>query len=309
MGEQETKPFFVRGSPGYRQGDCEDLLDEKGCIVQRWGKVTCMRVGRAWTAGETAIAEKYCVRDLELERSAIANAGNANFLLDLPLVRSISMRLSSPIDLSALGRMTQLEKLRMTMSGWRRSDRFEPVDLSGLVNLWWAHVAFSRAFESILKCSSIEELTIENSGDGRLRELDLSSMIQLADLRLDHCAKLCKVDFHPKAKVRKLEVSLCGPYRIDWERLGRDLRVLTLGGRVSFPLEEILGAPRLEQLAVMEVRKLPGLGFLRELKKLRGVTLFSAPPGPNISEEDWALVREINGKGKKAKRNMGIDGK
>jgi hypothetical protein len=309
LGERKGKPFFVRGSPGYQHGDSEDLLYEEGRTVQRWSNVTYMRVERTWTAAETAIAERYCVRDLELGWKAFASARSADFLIDLPLVRRMSISLSSPIDLSALGRITQLEKLRITMSGWRLSDRFEPVDLSGLANLWWADVAFSKTFESILKCSSIQELTIENSGDGRLRDLDLSSMNQLADLTLDHCSKLRRVDFHPKAKVRKLEVSLCGPYRIDWERLGRDLRGLTLGGRISFPLEEILGAPRLEQLAVMEVRKLPGLGFLRELKKLKGVTLFSAPPGPNISEEDWALVREINGKGKGRKRGAGGRGK
>ena len=149
-----------------------------------------------------------------------------------------------------------------------------------------------RAFESILKCRKIKELTVRNECDGRLRDLDLTRLSALRELRLDHCPKLRNVSLHPKAKVRALELSLCGSYKIDWRRVGADLRYLVLGGRLTFPLEDVLNAPDLEELYTLEIQKLPPLGFLRSLKKLRVVFVFSAPPGPKLSDEDLALLRE-----------------
>ena len=102
----------------------------------------------------------------------------------------------------------------------------------------------------------------------------------LRELRLDHCPRLRKVILHPKAKVHALEVALCGSYKIDWQRMGPDLLRLVVGGRLTFPLEDVLGAPNLEELRIHEIRKLPPLGFLRRLEKLRMVFAFSAPPGP-----------------------------
>jgi hypothetical protein len=67
-----------------------------------------------------------------------------------------------------------------------------------------------------------------------------------------------------------------------------------LGGRLTFPLEDILNAPRLRELHTIEIRKLPPLGFLRNLEHLRTVFLFAISSGPKLSAEDDALVREIN---------------
>ena len=188
-----------------------------------------------------------------------------------------------------------MKRLRIAfgMGGWRLGDRLQPVDFSGLVQLEYADIMMCRAFESILKCPKIKELSVGNDCDRRLRDLDLSHLPALRDLRLDHCPKLRNVFLHPKAKVRGLEVSLCGSYKIDWERMGPDLRFLVLGGRLTFPLEEVLNAPKLEVLHIAEIRKLPPLGFLRRLKKLRGVFFFSAPPGPKFSEDDRAVLAEL----------------
>ena len=150
-----------------------------------------------------------------------------------------------------------------------------------------------KSFESILKCRKIKELAVVNDCDHRLRDLDLSNLSALRELRLDHCPKLRKVILHPKAKVRALVVALCGAYKIDWQRMGADLRYLLVGGRLTFPLEDVLNAPNLEELHIYEIRKLPPLGFLRRMERLRVVCALSAPPGPKFSEDDLAVLREF----------------
>ena len=54
-----------------------------------------------------------------------------------------------------------------------------------------------KSFESILKCRKIKALTVVNDCDHRLRNLDLSNLPALRELRLDHCPKLRKVIFAP----------------------------------------------------------------------------------------------------------------
>lgn len=42
--------------------------------------------------------------------------------------------------------------------------------------------------------------------------------------------------------VLALEVTNCGRLRLDWPRVGRDLRYLRLAGRIGFPVEDIAEA-------------------------------------------------------------------
>ncbi len=106
---------------------------------------------------------------------------------------------------------------------------------------------------------------------------------------------------HPKARIRALELSLCGSYEPDWQRIGPDLRFLVLGGRLKIPLENVLSATKLEELYTLEIRTLPPLGFLLRLPRLKTVFLFAAPPGPKLSDEDRAVVIEINARGKRGR--------
>jgi hypothetical protein len=168
-----------------------------------------------------------------------------------------------------------------------------PSTFSGLSKLERVDVMMCPAFESILKCSTIEGLTVRNNCDGRLRDLDLANLPVLLDLQLDHCPKLRKVVLNTLARVRALELSLCGSYKIDWQRMGNDLRYLVLGGRLTFPLEDVLNATALEELHICGIRKLPPPGCLRSLKKLRVAFVFAAPPGPPLSDDDRAFLAEV----------------
>jgi hypothetical protein len=295
-------PFFL-GRETKSWSGAEILLEADDCTVMRWRDWVHLTFDGPWTKRHAKLAERYKVNSLGLHNLAFGSRRTVEFLPDLPSLRRLSISLWKPIDLSALGQLRQLRSLRLSIDLWRSGDLFRPVDLSGLDKLQFADVMMCRAFESVLKCSTLTELWVSNDYDGRLRDLDLTHLPVLRHLKLDHCPKLRNVGLHPKARLRGLALTLCGSYKIDWHRLGPDLRYLLLGGRLTFPLEDILNAPKLEGLHMVQIRKLPALRFLRKLRDLRMVDIFTAPPGPNLSEEDKALIREINARGRRKPRN------
>jgi hypothetical protein len=288
------RPFFLGGRG--KSAEYETLFEQDNCCIVKHGDDIDLSLPTGpWTERHTELAGHYRANSVHLRDPSFGDRRATDFLLDLPNLTSLSISIWSPVDFSGVARISKLRSLRIDfgVGGWRLGDQLQPVDFSGLVKLEHAFIMMCCAFESILTCRRIKELTVRNDCDGRLRDLDLSHLPGLRDLQLDHCPKLRNVFLHPKATVRALEVSLCGSYKIDWQRMGPDLRFLVLGGGLTFPLDEVLNAPNLEVLHTLEIRKLPPLGFLRRLEKLRGVLFFAAPPGPKFSEDDLALIEEI----------------
>jgi hypothetical protein len=302
------RPFFLGGS---RKSDPEFLFEQPDCDILKIGdRITLTHTGRVpWTKRHLRLAQKYKVDSVSLRSQSFGKRKSVDFLLDLPMLRGVYLSLDSPIDLSPFTRLPELRRLSIAFGlVWRMGDHLRPVDFSTLSKLEYANVMMCKAFESILRCSTIQELAIHNSHDGRLRDLDLTHLPALRDLVLDHCPKLRSVNLHPKARVRGLELSLCGSYEIDWDRIGPHLRYLLLGGRLTFSLEDILNAPKLEELHTHEIRKLPRLGFLPRLRHLRTVFIFSAPPGPKITKKDWEVINQINARGRRESSKSGSSG-
>ena len=220
----------------------ESLFHDAGCAIDKYNGVVWMNTNSAWSDRHKALAQKHKVTHIHLCTASFGAYETAEFLLDFPDLRGLTIRLYAVKDLSKVGQLPQLEYLRIHLEARRLGDRFNPVDFSALSKLQSADVMMCRAFESILTCSSIQELAIENAYDGRLRDIDLSHLPKLRDLKLDHCPKLRKVTLHKKARIRALQLTLCGSYEADWHRLAPDLRFLLLGGRIRFPLEHIVSA-------------------------------------------------------------------
>jgi hypothetical protein len=283
----------------HRRAEGKFLLEKENYFIfkSQDGLVDLTRCGPR-TKRDTALAWEYKVNSVSLDTLEFGNRKTAKWLLDLPPLRRLSLSLWVPVDLTAIERLATLRELRIDFTIWRVGDQFPPVDLSSLRQLQYADVMMCQPVESILQCEPIRELVVRNECDGRLRDVDLTRLQSLRDLSLKHCPRLRSVRLHPKAKLRGLELSLCGSYQIDWKRVGPDLEYLSLGGRLTFPLKQILNAPRLKELHTAEIRKLPSLGFLRKLRHLKVVQMFSAPPGPKLSKNDEALVRRINARGR-----------
>jgi hypothetical protein len=296
MPRLDARPFLLWG-----EGRCpagKILLEENDCTIVKWKDVIDLTPAGVWTKRHEEVARRYTVNSVGLDTQAFGRRQTADFLLNLPALRPLSIALWSPKDLSALGRLAELRWLRIDITLWRIGDRFPPVDFSPLRKLQRADVMMCSAFESLLRCSSIKEFAVRNECDGRLRVLDLTHLPMLRGLKLDHCPNLRGVTLNPRAGVRGLGLVYCGSYKIDWQRIGPELRFLLLGGRITFPLEDIFKARELEELHLYGIRKLPSLGFFRKLPKLRKVFIFTPPPGPKLSAEDETLIREINERGR-----------
>ncbi len=111
-----------------------------------------------------------------LDTLSFGDHETAEFLLDVPWLSELSIRTYSVKDLTAIGRLSALESVRISLEVWRIGDQFNPVDFSSLSKLRFADVTMCGAFESVLGCGSIEELAVNNAYDGRLRDLDLSRL-------------------------------------------------------------------------------------------------------------------------------------
>jgi hypothetical protein len=300
MPKVPKRPFFAPAAPKTRA--YELLVEREDCTIDKLNGVVCMSTMKPWCDQHTALAREHKVAHLELITTSFGDHETAEFLLEMPWLTGLTIGLYSVKDLTAVGRLEQLESLRLHYGVWRLGDRFMPVDFSGLRQLRHADLMMCPAFKSILDCDTIQELAVSNDCDRRLRDLDLSRLSKLRDLRLDHCPKLRRVILHPGARLRGLALALCGSYEPDWARLSPQLRILVLGGRINFALEHILKATKLHELQCLEIRRLPPLGFLRQLAKLHSVFLFAAPPGPILSDEDRATVSEINARAKRTRR-------
>jgi hypothetical protein len=299
MAKPSKWPFFLGG--GRKRVTHRSLLNEADCSIDKVNGAVSMHTTGQWNDRHAALAKKHKVTNIYLVTSSFGDHETAEFLLEVPWLRRLSIRLYSVKDLTAIGRLAHLESLRIALEAWRLGDRFTAVDFSSLSKLRHADVMMCAAFESLLRCGSIEELAVVNDHDGRLRDLDLSGMSRLRELKLDHCPKLRNVILHGKARIRALQLTLCGSYQADWHRIAPDLRFLLLGGRIRFPLENIVIARKLEVLHIHEIRTLPPLRFLLDLPDLKIVFLFAAPPGPKLSDDDRAVLAEIQARGKQAR--------
>jgi hypothetical protein len=130
------------------------LFEEDGCDLTKLGNRTELSLTTgAWTEQHTELARRYLVDSVRVSDPALGERRTASFLLDLPMLQSLSISLWSPVDLTALARLDELRSLRIDfgVGGWRLGDRLQPVDFSGLAKLGHADVMMCRAFESILK--------------------------------------------------------------------------------------------------------------------------------------------------------------
>lgn len=291
--------------------------EDKISIHERAGQRRMDRLG-AWNENCTKLVEEYKVDDITITELAKEWWADLEFLADIPPVRELHLILKKPKDLSPIVKLTQLEFLGVVGKVWSADENqgFPKVDFGPLKKLKRASIDICPETESIFECSSLEWLWIDNEREKNLKSPDLSRLSLLKELhcrycpklqtidlshqpaievlRLEACPKLQSVTLHPDTKLRSLIMAVCGGYRIDWERMGRDLESLELSGPLRFPLEDVLKAPNLRRLHTNGIRTFPPLRFLLELPQLDDFFMFNTPGKSKLSEEDKAVVKAIN---------------
>lgn len=139
-------PFFLGG--GGKPVTRESLLDDADCTIDKYNGVVWMDTDTAWSDRHKALARKHKVTHIHLCTTSFGDHQTAEFLLDVPEIRGLTIRLYAVKDLSIVGHLSQLEHLRIHLEVWRLGDRFKPVDFSALSKMQHADVTMCRAFES-----------------------------------------------------------------------------------------------------------------------------------------------------------------
>jgi hypothetical protein len=295
--------------------DAEFLYESDAAFITRDGDVIELNHFGPWTRDLTKLAKKHKINALHISETYQEEWPSLDFLLDLPPLRKLHVVLSRPANLSPITKLTALESL--VLMGDVAQEKIEtPVaDFSKLTKLKQAYVEIAPPTLPLLECTSLQFLWAWNHCKPWLASLDLSRLTKLSELHVTAWAKLSKIDLShqrrleqlhvealpklksvaldPKATLRRLKMGGCGPYWIDWDRMGDDLQELELSGPLRFPIEDVLRAPNLRKLETSSVRKFPPLTFLLRLPKLESFGYFTTPPGPKWSQEDEAVIRQI----------------
>jgi len=310
------RPSFLGGTDQNRHHkEGAFLLEEEDCWIHQAGESIEMSVSRPWSDRHAKLARTHKVNYIHLTDYVLGKHKSVEFLLDLPPLRHLGLISGTPRDLAAVSRLTTLESLSISFEP-RRHDAGQVIDFSPLTHLKKARLWIRPELMGILRCSTLESLWISDSEQMNLRELDFSKLPRLRMLHVQQCPKLTKLDLsplphlwdlsmlaipkhkslalHPNAKVLALNISGLGAWRIDWNRMGDDLEFLQLASPLKWPLADILKAPNLKELHTNGIRQFPPLGFLLEMKHLHLVSMFTTPPGPKLTKEDEAVVKQIN---------------
>jgi hypothetical protein len=312
MTSPDERPAFLTGQ---NLRDAKMLFEEEGCNVFHLGDEIQMQAIGAWKPRHTKLAHQYDVNTVHITESSFDGRKSADFLLDLPPLRNLGLISATPRDLSAVNRMSELRTLRLSLP---RGEVYagKPFDFSALRKLKKVRVWWRPELAGILAIASLESLWISDGEEMCLRQLDLSGVPRLKMLHVQQAPKLKSLDLsslpqlwelgmlairslksvalHPAAEVRALNISGLGAWRIDWDRMGEDLEFLQLWGPLKWPLTDVLRAANLKELHTNAIRTFPPLEFLKQLKHLCLVSIFTTPPGPKLTDADWAVIRQIN---------------
>jgi hypothetical protein len=266
-------------------------------------------------------AREHKVNCLDLGSVAMSKLPSLKLLSEFPGLRELHVVDPGPADLRPIAALKDLRYLGLMgelgpAAGAKPSMDAAAAELSSLTKLEQAYVELCPASESILGCAGLQELWLWNRDYRETRQIDFARLTSLTDLHVTAFPKLSEIDlsnqpalerlhlealpklktvkFHPRARLRALKLGGCGAFRIDWDRVANDLDELELSGPLRFPMENILRAKNLRIFRTNSIRTFPPLKFLLKLSKLREFDMWSTPPGPKWSEEDWEIYRQIN---------------
>jgi len=121
MAKTSKRPFFLGGDR--RRTTYETLVKEADCIINKVNGDVEISIWKPWTDRHKALAHKHAVTAVDLCTSSFGDHETAEFLLDLPWLTSVSIRLYCVKDLTALGRLSDLQSLRISLEVWRLGDQ------------------------------------------------------------------------------------------------------------------------------------------------------------------------------------------
>ena len=110
-----ARRFFLGGKG--KPGAPESLFERDDCDIEKCGDDICLSLTTGpWTERHTKLARRYRANSLIIGEQSFGDRKTADFLLDLPMLSSVSISIWSPRDLSSLSRLPDLRSLRIAFS-------------------------------------------------------------------------------------------------------------------------------------------------------------------------------------------------
>lgn len=277
--------FFYRRAVPER---CDLVAEGDGFLVTRRGEFVVFHCFGRWRPGFEEVYRRHGADGVCVDAITVRGEPSLGFLRRLPSLRHLDLlAVDVPVDVATVAELVELESLRLN---WLATESPGAIDFSRLGRLQECVLPWHPAFASVLECESLRILVLCDARG--LKELNLTGLPQLEELGLISCSALTSIRLSEQSTLLALEVTNCGRLRLDWPRVGRDLRYLRLAGRIGFPVEEVAEAKALLYLwTELPSRCSPDLlDVLRDLPGLEGVRLIDLKIGKDAAKQ----IREIN---------------
>lgn len=267
--------FVVSFGPPRKPVESEVLHDSRSCFVVRHGEAVHMNAEAKWSKAQAEVARKFRIERL-LVSAACAKGGLA-FLDELPGLKELSVSVpDQTLDWHPVERLKQLEKLSVSSAPIVRTQPPGEIDFTALPALVSCDLSeYDAPWASVFRCGKLRRLHLTTS-DALRGELDLTGLPKLTELILGGLPKVTSFRLADRAKVQSLQLRSCRKLRVDWPRVGRDLRYLWIERKTAWPLEDLRHAPKLERLMLSHMGRIESAEFLKRLPRLKWLDLFLA---------------------------------
>jgi hypothetical protein len=220
---------------------------------------------------------------LAISRESGWRGETLEFLERLPFVRELTVVDLRINDVSGVGRLTKLKRLRLFTYATG------PLDLSGLRALEEAAIVWNHRFAGLSGCGALKKLHVERLTAAAMPEL--ATLRRLMNLDIMHTLA---PDFRPVwalHRLKKLRIALA-PYLTDREFRGVSklllLKQLILQTcRRITTLAPLAKCSRLQKVVIEDCGEIASLGPLKSLQQLRELAL---PGTTNVRDGDLSIV-------------------
>jgi len=191
-----------------------------------------------------------------------------NVLKLCPELKSLYLHVEEPVDWTPVQHLRELEDLTLIARGHRP----RPLEFRLFRHLHTVRISWYPEWASVLSCSTLQGLTIENSE--KVQEFDLRRLPLLAELWLAECRGLQRLLCSPDQSLESLCVNSCRSFEsFEPFKVLHSLKYASFGGNSRFDVQSLGHCHGLKSLNLVGVGKLPSLQFLSDCISLERFTM------------------------------------
>jgi hypothetical protein len=238
------------------------------------------------TVSLASILRQEQVAEIEMISALLKDKIDLRFLSELSDVRAVTVRAEKPIDWSPLERLLNLESLDLRFGG----DAPKSIDFARFRKLRSCSINWSSEWESVLNCTSLWHLSLENL-DG-ITSVELTALKELRELFLNRCKGLRRVQLRNEQTIESLAIANCRALeQFEPVEAFEAVRYLALSSHSRLNLTHRT-LPHLRRLWLKSIGKIESLRFLSESRDLEYVQLLFST---TVQDGDFSFFERLPG--------------